>query len=118
MTAFEQPGKSANQPFGSQPSSAPARTPQTMGEATLNSLPILTEFAKVSSVPLPHDINADEMQQLLRQLESHIEMLFTQKLALHLEQIQRQAIDLALDELKAELPALVRDAMHAYLESR
>lgn len=91
---------------------------QTIGETTLDDLPTLTEVVAEADTHLPHVLSAEEIQQLLHQLEAHIETLFTQKLGLHLGQLQRLAIDQALDELKAELPELLRDALNAYLDSR
>ena len=90
----------------------------TMDETTLNDLPILTEVVTETTSHLPHTLNAEEIQQLLPQLEARLETLFTQKLRLHLEQMQRLAIDQALDELKAELPELLRNALDAHLDSR
>jgi len=114
MTRFKQPGK---QPDSDSPSK-PSLPPRTTGETTLNNLPMLTEVVAESDAHLPRVLSEEEIQQLLHQLEAHLETLFTQKLGLHLEQLQRQAIDQALDELKAELPELLRDALDAFLESR
>ena len=114
MTAIKRPGR---QPDSDTPagSSMPALT---IGETTLNNLPMLTEVVSESDTSLPRVLNDDEIQQLLHQLEARIEIMFTQKLGLHLEQLQRQAIDQALDELKAELPELLQDTLNAYLDSR
>lgn len=114
MTAIKHPGR---QPDSDTPagSSMPALT---IGETTLNNLPMLTEVVSESDNSLPRVLNDDEIRQLLHQLEARIEIMFTQKLGLHLEQLQRQAIDQALDELKAELPELLQDALNAYLDSR
>jgi hypothetical protein len=90
----------------------------TIGETTLNNLPVLTEVVSELATNLPRELNDEEIQQLLHQLEARIEIMFAQKLGLQLEQLQRQAIDLALDELKAELPGLLQDALNAYLDSR
>lgn len=114
MTPFKQAGK---QPGSDSSSRPPVPTP-TIGETTLNNLPMLTEVVAGADTHLPRVLSAEEIQQLLHQLEAHIETLFTQKLGLRLEQLQRQAIDQALDELKAELPELLRDALNAHLESR
>lgn len=114
MTPFQQPG---TQPGSDSPSKLSLPTP-TMGETTLDSLPMLTEVVAEADTHLPRVLNAEEIHQLLHQLEAHIETLFTQKLGLHLEQLQRQAIDHALDELKAELPEMLRDALNARLEPR
>ena len=114
MTPIKQPGEQPDSDILSgQPLPAPA-----IGETTLNNLPMLTEVVAESETNPPRILGEPEIQQLLRQLEARIEIMFTQKLGLHLEQLQRQAIDRALDELKAELPELLRDAMNAYLGSR
>jgi hypothetical protein len=111
MTPIKQPGKQSDSKSVSKPSSPAA----TMGEATLNGLPMLTEVvAETDTRPL----SAEEIQQLQQKLEAHIETLFTRKLGLHLEQLQRQAIDRAISELKAELPELLRNTLNAYLDSR
>ncbi len=118
MTLFKKPGKqSGNKP----PSNTPANmssTAQTTDEMALTDLPTLTEVIAIADPHLPHELSAEEIQQLLRQLEKHIETLFSQKLALHLEQVQRLAIDQAMIELKAELPELLRNGLKAHLKSR
>jgi hypothetical protein len=91
---------------------------QTIGEKTLDDLPILTEVVTEKVNPLPHVLSTEEIQLLLPQLEAHIQTLFTQKLGLRLEQLQRQAIEQAISELKAELPELLRNTLNAYLDSR
>lgn len=60
---------------------------------------------------LPRTLNAKEMQQLLQQLEVHLETVFTNKLNSQLEELQRLAVELAVSEFKAELPQLLRDAL-------
>jgi hypothetical protein len=84
---------------------------QTIGETTLNNLPTLTEVVTGSDSHSARVLNDAEIQQMLRQLETHLETLFTKKLSLRLEELQRVAIDLALDELKAELPELLRETL-------
>jgi hypothetical protein len=91
---------------------------QTIGETTLDDLPVLTEVITEKNNHLPHVLSTEEIQQLLPQLEAHIQTLFAQKLGLHLEQLQRQAIEQAISELKAELPELLRNTLNAYLDSR
>ena len=61
---------------------------------------------------VPRTLNPEEMQQLLQQLEVHLETVFTSRLNTQLEQLQRLAVDLAVSELKAELPQLLRDALN------
>jgi hypothetical protein len=118
MTPFKQPGQQPDkQPDSDTPAGSSLPT-LTIGETTLNNLPMLTEVVSELDRNLPRVLNDEEIQQLLRQLEARIEIMFTQKLGLHLEQLQRQAIDQALDELKTELPELLQDALHAYLDSR
>ena len=104
-----------------------------------NNLPILTEVADDASpdeLPILFEIvtdpdekdhpapvenkparalNAEEMQQLLQQLEIHLETVFTGKLNKQLEELQRLAVDLAVSEFKAELPQLLRDALKTQL---
>jgi hypothetical protein len=60
--------------------------------------------------------NEEEVQRLLRRLETHLENRFAHKLSANLEQLQRQAIDQAVSELKAELPELLRNALNAHPE--
>lgn len=60
--------------------------------------------------------NEEEVQRLLRRLETHLENMFAHKLSVNLEQLQRQAIDQAVSELKAELPELLRNALNAHPE--
>ncbi len=110
----KQPGK---QPNGVTPA-GPSANAASLDQSALNSLPMLTEVVADLEKNPSRALNEPETQQLLRQIESRIEILFTQKLGLQLEQLQRQAIDRALGELRAELPELLRDAMNAYLDSR
>ena len=70
------------------------------------------EAAITASCPL----NEEEMQRLLRRLETHLENMFTHKLSINLEQLQRQAVEQAVGELKAELPELLRNALNAHPE--
>lgn len=83
-------------------------------------LPVLTSVAAAQVVP-PVDLSATgahmrplnpaEVDQLLRQLESHLETVFSQKLNSQLEQLQKLAVELAISEFKAELPSLIIDAL-------
>lgn len=108
---------------------------------TSQELPLLTEVADEASDELPilfeiiadsdeppaalppaeskpvRALNAEEMQQLLQQLEVHLETVFTSKLNQQLEELQRLAVDLAVSEFKAELPQLLRDALKTANES-
>jgi hypothetical protein len=118
MTPIKKSGKQpGEQPDRNTPAGSSLPT-VTIGETTLNNLPVLTEVIPKSDTNLPRELNDDEIQQLLHQLEARIEIMFTQKLGLQLEQLQRQTIDHALDELKAELPDLLQDALNTYLDSR
>ena len=98
--------------------SKPSLPTQTIGETTLDDLPILTEVVTEIDTHLPHVLSAEEIELLLPELEAHIKTLFTQKLALHLEQLQRQAIDQAISELKEELPEIIRNTLNTYFDSR
>ena len=115
MTLFKLPGKHPD----SDSSSYPSWPTRTTDETILDDLPTLTEVVTdEADNHLPRVLSAEEIQQLLPQLEAYIETVFKQKLGLHLEQLQRQAIDQALDELKAELPELLREALNTHLDSR
>ena len=63
----------------------------------------------------PEDVrtprSAEEMQQLVQHLESHLETVFTNRLNSQLEQLQKLAVELAISEFKAELPRLLHDAL-------
>src|SRR3989338_7315024 len=61
-----------------------------------------------AAIPASCTPNEEEMQRLLRQLETHLENVFAHKLGLNLEQLQRQAVEQAINKLKAELPELLR----------
>ena len=101
----------------SNPVSDPASPEPTKGETAASGLPVLTEVVDKADTYLPRLLSEEELQQLLPQLEAHIETLFTKKLAARLEQLQRQAIEQAIRELKAELPDLLHDALYTYLDS-
>lgn len=90
-------------------------------DASSDELPILFEIVADTDEHLgspPADskpvraLNAEEMQQLLQQIEVHLETVFTQKLNKKLEELQRLAVDLAVSEFKAELPQLLREALN------
>lgn len=102
------------------PGSDPAETLPVLtkiaGKSIAEDLPTLTEIVDET---IPHaSLSAKERQLLLRQLEKHLEMLFSQKLAKQLEQLQRQTVKQAIAELKSELPELLRNALNAHLDSR
>jgi len=80
------------------------------GKSIAEDLPTLTEIVDET---IPHaSLSAKERQLLLRQLEKHLETLFSQKLAKKLEQLQRQTVKQAIVELK-----LLLDALNAHLDS-
>lgn len=92
-----------------------------LAEDSSDDLPMLFEIIPDGDEPStpeairvqpPRTLNAEEMQLLLRQLETHLETVFTSKLNDRLEELQRLAIDLAVSEFKAELPKLLRDAIN------
>lgn len=108
MTSIKHPG--------SNPADKLPVLTQVAGKTTAEDLPTLTEIVE-ETVPHPA-LSTKERQQLLRQLEKHLETLFSQKLALRLEQLQCQTVKQAISELKAELPELLREALNAHLDSR
>jgi hypothetical protein len=65
----------------------------------------------VNETPQPRVLSAEEIQQLLQHIETHLEDVFTSKLNSQLERLQHLAVDLAISELKAELPLLLREAL-------
>ncbi|MDO8208404.1 MAG: hypothetical protein Q7T38_11410 [Gallionella sp.] len=96
---------------------------EVVDDSSSDDLPILFEIITdpdeeyqpdtVQNKPALHrTLNAEEMQQLLQQLETHLETVFTSKLNSRLEELQRLAVDLAVSEFKAELPKLLRDAIN------
>jgi len=129
MTPIELPG-------GDLPDNLPLLT-QVADEDAPDDLPTLTEVivegqtgsatglqpdadreapAPEAAIPASCAPNDEEMQRLLRRLETHLENVFANKLSLSLEQLQRQAIEQAVSELKAELPELLRNALKAHPE--
>jgi len=127
MTAIKQPG-------GDLSDNLPLLT-QVVDEDALYDLPTLTEVvasgqaesatgfqhgtnreatAPKAATPASFASNEEELQRLLRQLETHLENVFTHKLSLNLEQLQRQAVEQAVSELKAGLPELLRNALNAH----
>lgn len=129
MTPIERPG-------GDLPDNLPLLT-QVADEDTADDLPTLTEVvaegqaepaaglqpdadrevpAPEAAIPASCAPDDEELQRLLRQIETHLENAFTHKLSANLEQLQRQAVERAVSELKAELPELLRDALKAHPE--
>lgn len=127
MTTIERPGDGL-------PDNLPLLT-QVVDEDAPDDLPTLTEVvaegqtepatvlqpdadqeasAPEAAIPASCAPNEEEMQRLLRRLETHLENVFAHKLGLSLEQLQRQAIEQAVSELKAELPELLRNALKAH----
>ncbi len=79
--------------------------------ATALELPVLFEVVEPVEKKPVRALNAEEMQQLLQELESHLETVFADKLNRQLEELQRLAVDFAISEFKAELPKLLREAL-------
>lgn len=129
MTPIEQPGIDL-------PDNLPLLT-QVADENTPDDLPTLTEIvakepagpaiwlqpetgreiaAHETAMPASCALGEEEMQRLLRHLETYIENIFTYQLNLNLEQMHRTAIQHAVSDLKAELPELLRDALRGHPE--
>ncbi|HYR05594.1 MAG TPA: hypothetical protein VEP71_02830 [Gallionella sp.] len=84
-----------------------------VGEPLLDDLPTLTEIVTPEAPSHPaYRFSEEEIQQLLKQLDSRLEVMFTQKLNLHLEKLQRLAIKQAVHEFRATLPELLRDILN------
>ena len=84
---------------------------QIVGTPAPEDLPTLTEIV----TPLPpaaHTLSEEEIQQLLRLLESRLEVVFTQKLSHHLEKLQRLAVKQAVNEFRAALPELLHEILN------
>jgi hypothetical protein len=106
---------------------------EVVSDSSSDNLPILTDVvvepiavsepsvsvipAFLISEPPPRTLSAEEMQQLLQHIETHLENVFTSKLNSQLERLQHLAVDLAVSEFKAELPQLLRDALNKTDES-
>jgi len=120
MTPIQQPGSDL-------PDNLPLLT-QVVDEDMQDDLPTLTEVVAeeqagtaailqpAAEAPIHASCtpNEEEMQRLLRQLETHLENVFAYKLNLNLERLQRQAIEQAIGELKAELPGLLREMLNTH----
>lgn len=108
------------EPPGSQPpenqlpaSKLPGNLPVLTQLASFDELPTLTEIVAPAGPPhVAPALSEEEMQQLLKQLEAHLDAVFTQKLNLHLEKLQRLAVKQAVSEFRAALPQLLRDALN------
>lgn len=104
-------------PDSNWPDDLPVLT-QVVMERAPNDLPVLTEVSiPVADPPQPRVVSAQEMQQILHQLEAHLDTVVADKLRLHLEQLQEQAVAQTLSELKAGLPLLLQEALNAHLKS-
>jgi len=106
MTPIKQPGSDL-------PDNLPLLI-QVAGEGVPDDLPTLTEVVVTPVEPSPpaRAFSEEEMQRLLKQLESRLEAVFTQKLSLHLEKLQRLAVKQTVNEFRAELPELLREALN------
>lgn len=92
------------------PSDLPVLT-QVVGVPVAEELPTLTEVV----APPPrtaHTLSEEEIQQLLKLLESRMEVVFTQKLSQHLEKLQRLAVRQAVNEFRAALPDLLHEILN------
>lgn len=101
--------------MNSLPDDLPVLT-QVVGTPAPEDLPTLTEV--VAPPPSARSLSEEEMQQLLRQLESRLEVVFAQKLSLHLEKLQRLAVKQAVNEFRAALPELLREILNTPPQSR
>jgi hypothetical protein len=90
---------------------------QVVGAPAPEDLPTLTEVV-TPPPPAAHTLSEEEIQQLLRLLESRLEVVFTQKLSLHLERLQRLAVKQAVNEFRAALPELLHEILNAPPQSR
>lgn len=107
MTSIEQPV----------PDNLPLLTQVADGD-TLDDLPTLTEIIEETQHLAPScSLSEADMQQSLKQLEAHLETVFTHKLSFHLEQLQRRAVEQAVNELKAELPELLHNALNTAINN-
>ncbi|HEX5363666.1 MAG TPA: hypothetical protein VFW59_05320 [Gallionella sp.] len=92
---------------------------QVVGEPAPDELPTLTDIvAPAVPAPAAKTLSDEEMQQLLRLLESRLEVVFSQKLSLHLEKLQRLAVKQAVNEFRAALPEMLRDILNTPPDSR
>lgn len=100
------------------PDNLPVLT-QVVGEPAQDDLPTLTEIVAPAEITAAtKKLSDEEIQQLLRLLESRLEVVFSQKLSLHLEKLQRLAVKQAVNEFRAALPDMVREILNAPPDSR
>ncbi|MDO8294663.1 MAG: hypothetical protein Q7T29_17625 [Gallionella sp.] len=134
MTTIERPGDGLldNLPLLTQvadedaPDDLPTLTEVVTDETTSHSTRLQETAVKSLVIPQAGEganeslrefhVSEEEVQRLLRRLETHLENMFANKLSTNLEHLQRQAIDQAVSELKAELPELLRNALNAHPE--
>lgn len=90
---------------------------QVVGAPAPEDLPTLTEVV-APQPPAARTLSEEEIQQLLRLLESRLEVVFTQKLSLHLEKLQRLAVKQAVNEFRAALPELLHEILNTPPQSR
>ena len=103
-------------PTDSIPPDLPVLT-QVVGAPAPEDLPTLTEVVPPTP-PAAHALSEEEIEQLLKLLESRLEVVFTQKLSLHLEKLQRLAVRQAVNEFRAALPELLHEILNAPPQSR
>lgn len=94
------------------PSDLPVLT-QVVGAPAPEDLPTLTEVV-TPPPPAAHTLSEEEIEQLLKLLESRLEVVFTQKLSLHLEKLQRLAVKQAVNEFRAALPELLHEFLNTH----
>ncbi len=85
---------------------------QIVGTPEPDELPTLTEIVVPTPASPTRKLSDEEIQLLLRQLESRLEVVFSQKLSLHLEKLQRLAVKQAVNEFRAALPELLREILN------
>ena len=107
------------QPGNGLPDNLPLLT-QVADEGLPDDLPTLTEVVITPADPSPIGcaLSEEEVQRLLKQLESRLETVFTQKLSLRLEKLQLLAVKQAVNEFRAALPELLREALNELPDSR
>ncbi len=106
-----------NSPDSTWPDDLPVLTEVALDQPP-DDLPILTEVIGLAEEPAPRSsITEQDFQQIVRQLEAHLDTIVADKLRLRLEQLQAQAVAQTLSELKAGLPLLVQEALNAHLKS-